>query len=254
MAASVIIPAHNAEHCLPVQLAALARQDFAAAFEVVVVCNRCSDGTAPAAERFLGRLNIKVISADEKASAAYARNVGAQHAKGSLLLFCDADDQVSEAWVRSMVDALERGPADFVAGRLDVDRQGLPNWIYDWSYAWVDGKCLLGQGGGDLPFVSSAALGVTRSAFDSVGGFDERFSEAGGEDRDLSWRLFLAGARVGEAWSAGVRYTPRKTLGGLLHQQKAYARGRLAVDRKWGRIKRPVSRRVLTRRLASTAV
>jgi len=105
-AASVIIPVRNAEAVLGDQLAALSRQVDAPQFEVVVVLNRCADHSGLVADSYRSRLPLTVLTADEKAGPAYARNVGAARSSAPHLLFCDADDRVGEGWVRAMVRAL----------------------------------------------------------------------------------------------------------------------------------------------------
>src|SRR6516225_1721018 len=134
VAASVIIPVHNAERTLGDQLSALAGQTDSPEFEVVLVLNRCTDASRSVAESFSGRLDLVLVEAEEKASAAYARNVGAAKSTAPILLFCDADDRVYPRWIAEMVKVIEPGGPDFVGGRIVVDRTGLPDWIYHAAY------------------------------------------------------------------------------------------------------------------------
>lgn len=218
---SVIIPAHNAAGTLGAQLDALHWQRDAPAFEVLVVTNRCTDTTADVAVAFADRLAVRVVIADEKPSAAYARNVGAEHANGEVLLFCDADDRAGPYWVAGMAAELGPGRSDFVGGLIQVDREGLPTWIYRWRYAGVDNTCARGD---LLPHVISASFGVTAEAFAGVGGFDEGFAGAAGEDVDVSRRLLRQGYRLAAAPTATIRYTPRRNFKGALAQARAYSR------------------------------
>lgn len=221
---SVIIPAHNAAETLGRQLAALARQLDTPAFEVVVVLNRCVDATGEVASSFAEQLDVSVVVADDLASAAYARNVGVAHSRGRLLLFCDADDEAGPSWVSAMSAPLDRGDADFVGGMIRVERQGLPDWLYQWRYERLDGLCLSDIEGW-LPFALSASLGVTRRAFESVGGFDERFPGAACEEIDLQRRLLRAGWRAGVATEAEMRYVPRTDPAAVVAQSRTYHRG-----------------------------
>jgi FkbM family methyltransferase len=232
--ASVIIPAHDAADTLGRQLEALWAQARSGPFEVLVVANRCTDETATVAESFGDRLNLRVIAADELASAAYARNVGAQEASGPYLLFCDADDQVDPTWVAGMVEPMQQGRADLVGGRIRVDREGLPDWIYRWRYAGLDGRCIHG---GSLPFVMGASLAVRREAFGDVGGFDVRFAGAGAEEVDLCWRLLRAGYRLAEAPNATVLYEPRRDARRASSQARGYVRGGRLLAAKEGTLK-----------------
>lgn len=82
---SIIIPAHNEEEFLPGTLEALARQTYPH-YETIVVANGCTDRTAEVVQ---GRCT-KFFDLEERGLGP-ARNLGATHAKGELLLFLDAD-------------------------------------------------------------------------------------------------------------------------------------------------------------------
>lgn len=233
VAASVIVPVHDAELTLGRQLEALAAQEATVPFEVIVVANRCTDSSVEVARSFDDRLRLRIVVADDRASAAYARNVGAATASADLLLFCDADDVVGSTWVGAMVDALSSGQFDAVGGCIRVDRRDLPDWIYRWRYDFFDGSCLR-RSSGRLPYAISASLGVRRAAFDQVGGFDERFAGAGGEEVDFGWRLQRVGLRLGEAPDAVLTYTPRRSLRENLAQSRSYFRGGLILAEKEG--------------------
>lgn len=82
---SIIIPAHNEEGCLPETLRALARQDYPK-YETIVVTNGCTDRTA---EVVRGKCD-QLFELEERGLGP-ARNLGAEKARGELLLFLDAD-------------------------------------------------------------------------------------------------------------------------------------------------------------------
>jgi peptidoglycan-N-acetylglucosamine deacetylase len=82
---SVIIPAHNEEEFLPATLDALRRQKYRP-FETIVVTNGCTDRTAEAV-----RGKCDQLYELEERGLGPARNLGAQKARGNLLLFLDAD-------------------------------------------------------------------------------------------------------------------------------------------------------------------
>lgn len=219
--ASVIIPVHNAEETIGAQLESLARQEGAPSFEVIAVLNRCTDASAQLIHAFSDRLAIRIVPADEKASAAYARNAGARESTASKILFCDADDRVGPMWVAGILNALDE--AELVGGPVLVDRAGLPGWIYERFYAHLDDQPL-NLRDGRIRYPISASMGVDRSAFEAVGGFDETFPGAAGEEVDLAIRLLREGCRVGFAPEATLTYRPRTSVRAVANQQRAYAR------------------------------
>jgi glycosyltransferase involved in cell wall biosynthesis len=82
---SVIIPAFNEQESLPPTLAALDQQDYPH-FETVVVANGCTDRTAEVVEGKCDQFHEL-----KERGLGPARNLGAEKARGNLLLFLDAD-------------------------------------------------------------------------------------------------------------------------------------------------------------------
>ena len=93
----MVIPAYNAEDYLGAQLSALENQVQAGPFEVIVVDNLSTDRTVEVAERYRGTLDLRIVAASERRSAAHARNVGIREARGELIVFVDADDIVDSS-------------------------------------------------------------------------------------------------------------------------------------------------------------
>lgn len=223
--ASVVIPAHNAAATIGRQLGALCAQTDPPPFEVIVVLNRCTDRTAEVVKEFDELLPLVAVVANAQGSAAYARNVGASHARSDRILYCDADDEVSTCWIVGMLVGLEG--ADLVGGLILVDRAELPEWAYDNFYAKTDGLCLH-DADQRFQYPLGASLGVRHHAFDLVGGFDERFGGAGGEEPDFALRVLRAGFRVGAAPQAHITYAPRIEVSHIVRQQAAYRAGYVA--------------------------
>ena len=104
---SVILPCRNGASFLAEQLESLVAQEEPGAWELIVVDNGSTDGSARIAASFDDRLPLTVVSAPERANVAYARNVGARMARADRLAFVDADDRLCPQWVRAITDALD---------------------------------------------------------------------------------------------------------------------------------------------------
>src|SRR6476661_4663287 len=103
---SVIIPVHNGADTIAEQLAALASQTYAGDWEVILADNGSTDTTTKIAELWRSRLpRLSIIDASERAGSSFARNLGAGHAAGDFLAFCDADDIVVPDWLTSLAAA-----------------------------------------------------------------------------------------------------------------------------------------------------
>ncbi|AEB11013.1 glycosyltransferase family 2 protein [Marinithermus hydrothermalis] len=194
---SVIVPTHNRLELLRRKLAALEAQDLEPErFEVVVVADGCTDGTLDWLRAQRPPFALKVLETPGK-GPAYARNRGAEAARGRVLVFSDDDAIPRPAWLRAHRQA-HRAPRTVAVGRLVLP------------------PALKGSGAAELagpPVFWWNATGnntsLSRALFQEVGGYDEGFDGYGGEDPDLGYRLLRAGARfvfvpraeaIHEAW------------------------------------------------------
>ena len=127
MKLSVIIPCFNSAKFLGQQLKALAQQEWSEPWEVILADNGSTDDSIAIARQYQHKFShLRIVDASAIPGAAYARNVGAKVAKGELLAFCDADDEVAPGWVAAMGEALEQ--YEFVAGRLEREKLNEP-WL-----------------------------------------------------------------------------------------------------------------------------
>ena len=219
VAASVIIPAYNAATTLGEQLAGLACQTAAPTFEVIVADNGSSDRTADVVEQWSASFDrLRFIDASARRGPCAARNLGAATATGTVLLFCDADDRADPTWVAAMVTALD--DADLVGGRMSTDRFN-SEVVRGWYAQAPDG--LLDKYADFLLYASGANLGVTRALFDSIGGWDETFTN--GTDADFCFRAQLVGgAEITYAGDATMQYRYRSTLASMARNMRSYGR------------------------------
>jgi GT2 family glycosyltransferase len=216
---SVVIPMRNAADTVSETLDAFVRQDFAGPFEILVIDNGSSDRSRNIVKSYSDALpQLRLVEATERPSASYARNVGASQARAPLLAFCDADDVADPDWLQQLVCA-SRGQC-VVGGRLryDVLNPHEPN-----AQGRVFQLDQLAKPMGFLPFSSTANLLVPASAFKEVGGFDEQFTGATGEDMDLSWRLQEAGWKLVFAPKAVIQYRLRGSRRDELNKLHNYA-------------------------------
>lgn len=214
--ASVIVPVRNGAAVLAGQLAALADQEYPGEWEVVVVDNASTDGSAAMAASWTGRLPLRVIRAERAPGINVARNEGAAAARGDLLLFCDADDVVAPGWLAAMATTAAR--ADVVGGRLDdtaLNRPDQRSWRPPAPEASLPWALRF------LPYAPGGNLAVWTEVWQALHGFDERFA-IGGTEIEFCWRAQLAGYRMGFAPGAVVGVRHRDSLGALARQFHRY--------------------------------
>jgi glycosyltransferase involved in cell wall biosynthesis len=222
---SVVIPARNAAATIGCQLAALAEQDHTGPWEIIVVDGRSTDATSLVVREWLAKLpHLQLVGCDA-IGANCARNVGVHAARGSAILFCDADDVVARDWVREMERALDS--FDIVGGRLEYSRLNRPQIRS--TRAHLASEALPVAIG--MRYAVSANLGFRRRVFDEVGGFDESFG-TGSDEIDFCLRAQYTGCTIGFAREAVVHYRLRESLRALARQFYTYAVGNAQLYRK----------------------
>lgn len=200
---SVVIPVLNGADTIAAQLDALEAQGGGTSFEVVVADNGSTDGTVAIVDEYVRRAALwSLVDASAQPGSSHARNEGTRIASGEAILYCDADDIVERDWVLRLAEPL--GRVDGVGGPLvSFDAEG-PLAGAPRERFWLRF--------GFLPAPAGANLGVTRRAFDAIGGWDEDMLRA--QDIDFFWRLQLQGFEVQFVDEAVVHYrrrpTPRK--------------------------------------------
>jgi glycosyltransferase involved in cell wall biosynthesis len=208
---SVIIPCRNAEGYVGRQLDALASQETSFPWELILVDNGSTDRSVQIAETYADRIQLRVVSAPDRANQAYARNVGAKAACAEKLVFIDADDEVAPRFLASMFATL--GEHDFVASPREVDALN-PAWIRD-AHDVPESAY-----GAFSPFAFGSAMGLSRRVFESVGGCPEEYAPC--EDMALSYRLRRAGVALVFLPEPLHHYRFRKSIRGLFSQTRVW--------------------------------
>jgi len=163
---SFIIPAHNEELHIGPTVRAIndAALDVGEPFEVIVVDDASTDRTAAVA----GEHGARVLHVANRQIAA-TRNAGARAARGDVFFFVDADTLANSAAVRAALGALRGGA---VGGGCVFRFDGvIPLWARAMYPVLVVSERLLKLVGGCFLF-------CTREAFQSTGGFCERYYAA----------------------------------------------------------------------------
>lgn len=172
---SFIIPAHDEEELLGLALSAItaACRQIGEPHEIIVASDASTDRTAEIATEH----GARVVTLERRQIAA-ARNAGAKEAIGDLLIFVDADTQVTASAVAAAVRALRRGA---VGGGSGVRFDGtVPLYASMIEYFIRLIQPLVGLAPGCFLF-------CTRDAYLRAGGYDESLFVS--EEVVFAWRL-----------------------------------------------------------------
>ncbi len=187
---SVIVPAHNEEAYLPRCLESVraAEAQLPVPVEVVVVLNRCADGTESIAKRY----GAKVI-AEPARNLARIRNAGVASSRGDCIVTIDADSWMSPTMLCEVSRKLATGK--YVGGGVRIRAERMSLGIFMSALTFAPGLILERSWAG--------MFWMHRQAFDAVGGFNEKLVSA--EDVDLARRLRAHGRSVGLRYGIVMR-------------------------------------------------
>jgi len=176
---SVIMPASRL-HKAAQALLPLCNQSYSGKIEIIVV--------GPPAAELAHHWPIIALHPEPIYEPGRARNIGAAQATGEILLFLDDDMLVTHDWVEQNVRELQRPGIGVVGARM-------PGRSHSFFARCVDfTNCGYYQHGYAMDYpVGAGSLGIHRSLFQMVGGFDE--IQRSGEDIDLCHRVQKSGYR-----------------------------------------------------------
>ena len=196
---SIVIPAHNEKLYLPGCLDSIERAagDQRGEVEVIVVLNRCTDGT----ERIAQERGARIVREDGR-SLAKIRNAGARVAVGEVLVTIDADSRMSANMLCEIDGALKTGR--YVGGGVPIrpERTSLG----------ISVTLLMLRASMLVTGLSCGLFWCLRRDFEAVGGFNETLSF--GEDVEFARRLKAHGRkkqlRLGTLRRAYIQTSCRK--------------------------------------------
>ena len=209
---SVIVPYYERPEELARTLASLERQTYPRdLFEVVVV----DDGSRTPLERpERSLLNLKVVHQDDRGyGLARARNNGVREATHDILLILDSDVLAEADWLAAHArwhhfvkdavtigfhyhvpiegvdaDSIRKWPGSLA--ELFAGRNITPPWI---ERHMVRTNNLTAVADDIFRVVLGGNMGIGREFYELVGGFDESFTQWGGEDTEFGYRAFTHG-------------------------------------------------------------
>lgn len=196
---TILLPTHNRADVIGLAIQSVLNQTFAD-FELLVVGDGCTDGTATVVQAF-GDPRVIWMDLPKSPHFGYAnRNIAMARAQGGLITYCAHDDLLFPDHLALLLAAFERGDHDFVYSQP----------------LWVSSDGVLAPVPGDLRhpdlyldfqaenYIPMSNIAHTRAVFDAVGGWPEDIPA--GADWAL-WKAMLA-----RAWPLAVAYLPAPTM------------------------------------------
>lgn len=210
---SVIVPAHQCEDILGETLGAILASDLPRnEWELIVVDDASRDGTARVARKYA---DLVLELPTKPRGPSYARNRGAEMARGDILVFVDSDVVVRRDTLRQLRAAFHGEPdVAAVFGSYD-DRPPGPSLVSQYRnllHHWVHQR-----NGGEAETFWAGCGAVRREVFFEVGMYDEwHFSRPQIEDIELGCRIRRHGYRLLLEPQIQVTHLKQWSLGDVL--------------------------------------
>lgn len=227
---SLVVPVFNRPVEVEELLESLTKQSCGD-FEVVIVEDGSSLPCDKVVKNFKTRLELQYIT-KANSGPGLSRNVGAQAAKGSYIVFLDSDCVIPPGYVEAVLHRLSTDFVDAFGGpdKADAGFSPIQKAInYSMTSFFTTGGI---RGGGeklDRFMPRSFNMGISREVFETTGGFSAmRF----GEDIDLSLRILSHGFKTALLPEAFVYHKRRSNLRQFFKQVYNSGIARIVLHKK----------------------
>lgn len=217
-------------------------------FELIIVDNGSTDGTADYLESELARLipedRLRVIKNNENLGFAKGNNQGIAASQADYVILMNNDVVVTPGWLSKMVTCAEKNPRIGIVGPKSNYVSG-PQLVENVSYDTKDLKGLEKYADGFAEHNSGKVtpcwrvvgfcMLIKRAVIDKIGGLDERYGLGNFEDDDFSLRASLAGYESYIAEDCFVHHFGNRTFLAAQIDYKKSLNGNWEIFKeKWG--------------------
>lgn len=207
---SVIICTYNREKYIFRVLESLAKNDYPySEYEIVLIDNNCTDGTAAELERFKAaypEVNFRYFL-EPNQGLSYARNRGIRESKGEILVYVDDDAFVDAKYLANYAELFSRRPDIDAAGGpiIPYYESGIePEWMTYHLKRLLTGYLYFGNSERDFPgknYPGGGNAAYRKAVFNKVGLYNTDLGRkggnlGGGEEKDIFDKMTAAGMKI----------------------------------------------------------
>ncbi|XP_061520785.1 polypeptide N-acetylgalactosaminyltransferase 15-like isoform X2 [Phycodurus eques] len=194
---------------------------------------------------------VRLIRSTERLGVAGCRNLAASRASGEVLVFVEPRCQCLDGWLEPLLERLARDRTRVVSPIVDVihwqtfeyNVTQWPVWgVFNWNldFSWEAKPQLLDEDS-DLaiepalsPALGGGVLAIDRHFFHNVGAFDPGIQLWGGEQIELSIRVWLCGGSMEVVPCSRVAHLDRDPrLPSRFQEQEQLERNKIRIAETW---------------------
>ena len=189
MLISVIIPSYNSEKTIQKTILSVKNQQGLEKYpEIIVVDDGSKDGTL----KLLNKIDGITVITQKNSGPATARNNGAKIANGDILAFTDSDTVPRKDWLKNLTAPFESKDIVATTGTYSIEnkKSKLAQLIQsEIEYKHSKYKDFIAFGG-------TYNLAIRKDLFEQIGGFNEDYKKASGEDVDICYKILNKGYKI----------------------------------------------------------
>ncbi|XP_061121363.1 polypeptide N-acetylgalactosaminyltransferase 11 [Syngnathus typhle] len=156
--------------------------------------------------------NVKLLRNQKREGLIRGRMIGAKHATGEVLVFLDSHCEVNQAWLQPLLAAIRSQRRAVVCPVIDIISadtlayspspvvRGGFNWGLHFKWDPVPAAQLAGPRGAIAPIRSPTMAGglfaMDRDYFNELGQYDAGMDIWGGENLEISFRIWMCGGEL----------------------------------------------------------
>ncbi|XP_047206439.1 polypeptide N-acetylgalactosaminyltransferase 11 [Girardinichthys multiradiatus] len=155
---------------------------------------------------------VKLIRNQQREGLIRGRMIGASHATGEVLVFLDSHCEVNQAWLQPLLAPIKKDRRNVVCPVIDIISadtlayspspivRGGFNWGLHFKWDPVPHSALSGPEGASGPIRSPTMAGglfaMDRRYFNELGQYDAGMDIWGGENLEISFRIWMCGGQL----------------------------------------------------------
>lgn len=215
---SIIVPLYTSDVVIKQQIESWVSVNDGLSKEIIYVDDACPKESYKKVieswNKKTNKENIKVVKNSINSGYAKACNVGSSYARGKYLIFLNADCELTENWVKPMIDLFSSSSNVGIVGNKQIRKGRLDSAGSEWSWETKSflhiGRNSYHQKRMESPFkigeipddinvvekremVTGCCFAILNNVFYDLEGFDERFLVGYWEDADLCLKVRDAG-------------------------------------------------------------